>query len=261
MKIKCFVISNLVCIVIISSLLHSCSLSDNEKTYEGLKGYYFPIDSINPTKVYHYRSKKDSTDLFWELTTQRRENKTFLFTKAYSYNAKGEIVVLEELKEEINDKGAYLKKYVQYEHVGFDTLYKLNSTILETSVMLWEPKYEESISWSLSNESKQYENIIRFISKDRTLINSSEMIEFKGQTFKAVKFGDVYKTVFTNKVNGKVENINEFHQDSYYAENIGLYKYSRRFNDNSSVTFTLQDIFTLKEWQEIISRGHLNEIE
>lgn len=239
----------------------SCSLRNNKKTFEGLKEYYFPIDSLSTPKIYHYRSKKDSEDLFWELTTQRHENKTFLLTKAYKYNDEGEIVILEELKEDVNDKGAYLKEYVQYEYVGLDTSYKLNSTIIEDPVMLWESNYEEPISWSLSNESKRYKNITRFISKNRTLINSNEKIEFNGQTYKAVKFGDDYKTVFTNKITGKVENINEFHQVSYYAENIGLYEYSRRFNDNSSVTFTLQDIFTLKEWQDFRDRDRSNTNE
>ena len=241
----------------ISLILTATNCSSDQKVIstKNLKSYYYPVEDLNQPKVYYYKSEKElNRHLFWKLSKKEENGVTYLITDAFTYGQNGEIQKVEEIKERITKEGSFVVNYVQYEHDDLGNTFKLNSTMKDSCVFKWEMTSDEKIDWSFRNESMIFPNYTRSISKKRSLENVEEKFEYKGENKPAVLFSDHLNTKYTNINTGSIDNAFEMDQISFYAKDIGMTKYTRKFEDGSDITFELYDILTMHEWNEKLGK-------
>ncbi len=214
----------------------SCS---NSYENMNLKPYYFPYQDFFEAKVYKYSDKNADFVLYWHLKTEIVDNDTLFITKAYDK----ELNQIEFFTERISSKGSIMNEFIVFEETKA-ILTKRNDTI----VYKWYLSEEKEIVWSTEHQSKYgKENI----SKSRCFISTVNDKEFSGNKYKTIKFKDTFS--INVESNGRSDHI-EYFQYSYYSKGLGMIGYKRFLPDKRIIEYSLQEILSEKQWNEIIKQ-------
>lgn len=97
-------------------LISSCASHKKIISSKDLKEYYYPIEDLKEPVVYHYKTDEElNEDVFWRLSKEIDNGITYLKSDVYSYDENGKLSKIEEAKEEITKKGAFIIEHVEYE--------------------------------------------------------------------------------------------------------------------------------------------------
>lgn len=248
--------NNFLFIISFGLILLTTACAPNRRTLfsKSLIEYYYPVEELEQPKVYHYKTGKElNKHVFWKLSTEIDNGNIYLISDVYSYDEKGELSKIEEVKEKITDKGAFVVEHAEYEQDDFDNTFKLNSVIGDNCVFLWKVKFNEKIEWNYSNQSKIFENRTQFVNKKSYLESTEQQIVFNGSKYKTVVFKDRFYYEYTNNITKKVESSFRIQQISYYAKGLGLISYKLKIPSGPEMTFTLDEILSEDEWDKLLN--------
>ena len=248
-KKQVFIMFFLTTVPLILMCCGTSSSSLNKKT--SYKEYYYPIKDLTTPKVYHFTADDEkSGDLYWVLSTVSENGKSYLLTDSYTKDSLNNLKHVEVIKEEINEKGAFVKEYIESQYSKNGVLYKSPAIMENECVFQWDLKGDKEIIWKFINESKIYRGYKVETERVRKFVGiTTEKLEYNNESISVAKFIDNFKITYINTLNSQ-KDIFYFEQTSFYAKGIGLYKYIRTFPD-SKVTLTLIEILTLSEWEKI----------
>jgi hypothetical protein len=219
----------------------------NNEQFE-CKKFYFPVEELVVPKVYHYvqDNPKDS-QMFWVLSTKKENGKTNFFTKAYSLDSLGEFKLVETITEEVNETESRIVEYVEYHTGDSNKIVPIVATMTDNTVFKWVFFKNEKIVWNFYTKQVSPDGYRTNTTKQREYVNETTHVNFLGKRVKAIVFNDAFKIhAFHVKSNSK--QLVKFYQKSLYAENIGMIKYARKFENGNEVKFLLSEILTMDEW-------------
>ena len=245
-------IQSILTILLISKYVESSdSSSESTKISDiNLEEYYFPIDDLENTKVYHYVSDETEVKhLYWVLKKSVKNGKTFLITDSYSMNSSGEFKRIEIINEEINEAGSFVKEYTKFQFDKNGNKFEVSAKLQSECVFKWDMNKGEKIIWEFETENKLYPGYITNVEKKREYIKETTIIKFNDKEYDAIVFSDNFKVKQSNSTFNK-SIISNFTQTSYYAKGIGMYQYVRKFPDGQ-VTYTLNKILSKGQWNDL----------
>jgi hypothetical protein len=216
---------------------------------QDLKNYYFPVDSLVTTKVYHYKpDNSKEPHLYWELTAIKNNGKTILTTESYSIDHLDSIRLVEFIIEEITELGANIIGYTEFQYDSKGKQYAVNATIENNEAFKWTFTQNEGIHWNFTAQSKIQTGYSISTSKRRSWLNQTEEVTFNNQKINAEIFSDTFEIIYSNKQLNDNQSF-KFSQVSLYAENIGMFRYTRKFQSNKQITYTLVEMLSKEEWE------------
>ena len=203
---------------------------------KNLKDYYYQISDKIETKVYKYVDKNDSTNIeYWQVTTIPGTNEI----KTISYDS--EFNVYNTFDETINENGAELTGYSDFEEYEKGKRTEIKATVVDKDVFKWTDN--DVYTYSV----KYFNKYGRFEFKKKRINVGFEKIEVNGKEYFAAKFRDDY---LIHAIDYKVEQ--RFYQDAYYVKNIGMIKYIRKIPiQHETIELELSQILTEKEFENL----------
>jgi len=236
--------------VIVISLLvvFLCSCEDHPGEPKGkvnnAMDYYFPIEDLRDTKVYHYKpTNKANQEMYWVLSVHDTLGKTYMITDAYSKDVNGTAWKLEWMKEEITIDSAVVKDYIRYYYDDSRYITPIRATIQSPTTFRKELNKNSSVIWGYSANDPYSASVKEEMKRKRTYTGNSYETNFNNQKVEALVFKDQF-IIRQIKNKDEVLSVEDFYQYSYYAKGIGLIKY-KRFFDESTYEFTLVDIYSV----------------
>lgn len=194
---------------------------------QNLKKYYYPIQKLKTTKVYHYECKEDKKeDQYWVLTydAKKKELETLV------YNA--DFQKLEDFTERLEKDGSYAKSFFLIEKkIAKPTI------IADSLVYHWKDTtaFTFKVHWPEEGQAPTLYKTRKFLQK--------ETIKIKDKKYKTVKFHDHFKFDIPER-----EKPYEFDELAYYAKGMGLLKFVRTYPDRNR-THHLKSILSKEEWK------------
>lgn len=223
--------------------------STNESTSD-YKSYYYPIDDLKDTKIYHYVPDDAGTDhLYWVLTRIKKKDKIFLKTESYTMDSIGSIKQVELIKEELNETGSYVKEYTEFQYSENGDRFEVPAEMDSECVFKWDIEENDIITWSFETENKLYPGYVTRVQRNREYNEKKTTIQFNGKDYDAIVFSDNFEIEYVSSALSDKQEFN-FTQTSYYAKGIGMYQYVRNLQD-SQLTYTLDEILSPDEWNEL----------
>lgn len=214
------------------------------------KSYYYPIDDLKNTKIYHYVSDDAGTaHLYWVLTSFEEKGKVFFATDSYTMDSLGILKQVEIIKEELNDIGSYVKEYTEFQYNDKGNRFEAPAVLDNECVFKWYMNDNDVITWSFETENKLYPSYITRVQRNREYNDETAKVQFNGKDYDAIVFADSFKIEYISSALGDKQEIN-FTQTSYYAKGIGLYQFVRNLQE-LPMTYTLDEILSLDEWNEL----------
>lgn len=143
-------IQSVLTILIISTCVESYDgIPESTKISDiNLREYYFPIDDLENTKVYHYVSDETEVEhLYWVFKKSVKNGKTFLMTDSYSMNSSGDFKRIEIINEEINEVGSFVKEYTEFQFDKNGNKFEVSAKLNSECVFKWDMNKGEKIIW------------------------------------------------------------------------------------------------------------------
>ena len=208
--------------------------------------YYFPIDELRDTKVYHYTpTKGDVSDMYWVLSVYDTLGKTIFNTTAYFETTNNKVRKGEWVKEEITANSSFIHEYMNYFYDNFGNKTRVRSR--NTSTILYKNEIEKNTSFIWSYSAIDINSVgVKFeVKKRRTYTGNSSQISFNNQQIDALVFKDEF---IIRKIKNETDvlSVEDFYQYSYYAKGIGLYKY-KRFSEDGTFEYQLNHIYKIDD--------------
>jgi hypothetical protein len=221
--------------------------SSRVKSYD-VKQYYFPIDSLNTPRIYHYKlAGNEEGDIYWIMSRSTENNKTYLWTRGYEIQRNPPLVLTQVIKELINDDGARVKEYNVFQSFG-DTVQQRSAQIEDDEVFAWKTNKTKVLKWHFDIKSDNTSALNLKIERHRSFTEDHAKIHYKGKEIDAIGFTD---TSYIHSLHEKTREENEIRiiETSYYAAGIGL----AEKRENGTVKWTLADILSMDEWNKVLN--------
>lgn len=209
-----------------------------ESRDEHLKEYYFPLESLEQSKVYKYECKANPANTqYWEVSYNQKDQ--IFTTKAFDNN----FIQYELFVEKITNKGTEAIEFVTYLYSKKGISVPLQKKLRDIDVYKWD-----------SNATYQYSAVATYDKNKKTLFSKKrkyikkERVSILGKEYDAAKFKSEYLTEFM----GSDEKY-EYVQYSYYAKGIGLIKMIKTL-PTKKIRLELTRIFTPEEWKDYKSQ-------
>ena len=217
-------------ITIISILLIITS-SCNDRN---LMSYYYPTNK-DQVKIYKYVDPNaEDSEEYWKVTMDKDQNT--IFTESFNES----FVLYNSFYEQITSDEAILLKYSDYK-------LSKNGTYLETkSDVIRDKVYHKDInnSYSYAVEYRNEYGKMRF-EKGRQF-SRFEKIVVQGIEYSTAKFQDAYLIMAYDQNDNY-----SFHQNTYYAKNIGMVKYVRTLPNGDIKILELESILLEEEFEKL----------
>ncbi|WP_196887318.1 hypothetical protein [Aureivirga sp. CE67] len=190
---------------------------------QNIKEFYFPIEELKSPKIYKYEDFNSETIVYWRLSTEERNGKTYFITRGFNEN----YIQIEFFEEEITEKGAFVTRFSDI----YDTKEIKNGDVINNEVYSWEEKNE--YSYKVKVKSGYYS-----LEKKRKLGEKKVVKKFKDLDYDCIVMNDLYITSDLEypDVNQK------FTQETYYAKGIGIIGYKRFLPNGKVIDFKLTEI-------------------
>ena len=203
---------------------------------ENLKDFYYPMSDKTETKVYKYVDKQDSTNIeYWKVIYLPDRNE--LHTISYD----SEFNVYNRFYEKITENSAELIGYYDFETTESGRLIEIKAKVIDKDVYKWNDEKEYSYSVKYANKYG------RFDFKKKREENGIKKVKVNGKEYLTAKFKDNY-IIFA--IDHDTEH--RFHQETYYAKNIGMVKYRREIPlEHKIIELELSEILSEKEFDRI----------
>jgi len=231
--------------------IQSLILKDSqEEKPENLRYFYYPIDRLTEPLVYHYVSDDQQlNDRYVVLTKIEEEGKTFLTIQSFFEPRKGYFIQYEFTKEEINNTGAYIRDYKEFQYDKEGNRLVSSSNISKGESMLWELEKEAPLVWEYDIENKMLPDL-KLHSKRTRIYNGDQMdVDLEKLIVRSLLIRDSYENTVKNETQGLEDN-NSFLQMSCYALGIGKFNFVQNLG-GKTVKYSLSRILTLEEWEAL----------
>ena len=216
------------------------------------KAYYYPVEELSEPKVYYFKPDDLSAgELFWVMTRVEKGGKAHLATDSYLLDPTGKLKHIEYIEEEINEEGAFIKRYVEYQEDTAGSQVEAPAKMNHGQAFAWNLKPDNPLIWEFESKSTQYfeDSYSITMKRSRVFKGPGKDIDFEGQAHEAITFSDSFEMDFVNSATKDKQDF-DFMQTSYYAKGIGLYKYTRNLPDGD-LTYTLDAILSLEDWTKL----------
>ncbi len=227
-------------------------LQDAVVKTDKLKAYYFPVEQFSDTVIYHYLSGDGKQEMYWVMSSIEMKGIRKFNTTVFAPDDKSGFRKIEFISEDILVDGAHVNAYTEYKFDGVSRILEAVGKIQESPVFKWNQTTTEHLTWKTEQTIKENPAFLQKFSKTRSLTETDSTFVFKGDTLGCVVFKDDIHIEVINLMSGKTS-VSDFYQYSYYAENTGMVKYVRTFQDNTSIEFYLTEILDVSTWREISS--------
>ena len=249
---------------LVCTILISCAAENEEKEFnepdkdehvvittpsDELREYYFPTEQFADTVVYHYLSKNGKQEMYWVMNSVEINNVLKFNTTVYTPDEKMGCRKIEFVSEDILTDGSHVTAYSEYKFDGASRILEASGTIKESLAFKWNQTTTEHLTWSAEQTIKENPAFLQQFSKTRSLISTDSTYVLKGDTLETAVYKDDIHIEVINQISGKTS-VSDFYQYSYYAQNTGMVRYVRTFQDNTSVEFYLNEIIDVSTWRK-----------
>lgn len=249
-------------IIVISLLVvFLCSCEDNlgepKDKVDNAMDYYFPIEDLRETKVYYFKPvQENEPGMYWVLSAHDSLNKTYLTTTVYAGKSVNHVHKIEWLREEVSADSSIMTDYVQYHYTYMGTRSTFRSRIFSPTVFINDLEENTSCTWGFKTAVPDSDYLKEEAKRKRTYTGNATTIDHMDQIEEALIFKDQF--IF-REINSRSEvvSVEDFYQYSYYAKNIGLFKY-KRFIGDSTFEYKLHYIYNMdnQNLPELIKNKH-----
>ncbi|MHC1708748.1 MAG: hypothetical protein AB9842_14665 [Bacteroidales bacterium] len=211
------------CVVFILLVSMEFGFGQLQPYSENMKDFYFPYKQMFNLKTRTYVNISDTTEFFnWELKTNAMGRDTFLSIRVYGPDQ----IIVEESHYKIRKSDVLLNSYVLYQTIN-DTLHSQETHILDSMVFDYNQRSEDHIQWMVQYQEPVFDLFIKLL-KIRTFEGyepNSGTIKFKDKYFIRVNEDDILSHI----------------NNTYYARNLGIVKYSVVDSKGISKLFVLKE--------------------
>ena len=207
-----------------------------------LKPYYYPLDELlKEGKVYEYKSDNlNMASSFWYYKTILRNDTTYLVGQNISQLMEVEQKTVE--RKTGNGMVLHSNQIFLKDSTGKTNMYQvevLEKSLFPFAVTDTNGIFLYKVKWH--TDSLRHTTIIR----NRRFIGFTEMT-FDAKPIKCAKFE--LKELIEDFKDGYIEY--PFHGVEYYGENIGLIKYVKIIREGIQLSYTLNKIYTVTEFEK-----------
>ncbi len=233
----------------ISIQQHILKDSQNEKP-KNLRDFYYPIDRLNDTLVYHYKGDASQiNDRYVVISREDLDGKSYLHFHSFFEPRNGYFIQYEFLKEEITETGANI---IDYKEMQYDTAGQRivsDASITKGESMLWELEKEAPLIWEYNINNGILPDLSMSSKRTRVYNGDQADVDFEKLIIRSLVIRDSFENTVKNE-SQDFEDTNDFFQMSCYALGIGKFKFIQNVG-GKSVEYTLDKILTFKEWSKL----------